>query len=322
MTDVSEARRDARPSLTIGVPTFNRRRAVTELIRSVRGVVPVLVVDDGSTDGTGEGLLEMFGVEVVGHPTNQGYAWAFVKLLESCRTDYLLVAADDDLVRPAEIVRLEGWLAENRPDFVSTAWLTRDGHDYRGAPGIRAIQPKEVRRASGHAPGIVYRLGAVRPVLGLLKERMEAGDEAALVYPQVLIAFSLSAAGGGCWWWTGSPVVEGRALPSGIRSTARTSYTSPQARYLQLRSYLEFLERLDGSQTLQEIQAKKFYESVVASLPRRSELAVNVISAERLVTADPKTIGRLLRIALRHGIRAGIRGAAGRIGRKSHPSGT
>lgn len=291
-------------SLTIGVPTFNRRASISDLARSVRGVAPVLVVDDGSADGTADALAEFPGIEVIRHSSNRGYARALMSLFDACRTDYLLVAADDDLVRPEEVIRLVRWLNEELPDLVSTAWLTRDGRDYRGVPGIRALQPSEIRRAAGHAPGIVYRLSATRSAVAMVQHRIEAGDEAALVYPQVLIAFALGAGQRDCRWWTGSPVVEGSALPSGIRSTGGTAYDSPQARYLQLRSYLEFLDHIDGGEALRRIQARKFYFQAIASLPTAAQRDIDEFAAERLIASAPSSIWRLLRRSLRHAGRA------------------
>lgn len=299
--------------LTIGVPTFNRRNSLCELMRSIGGAVPVLVVNDGSTDGTAEALAAFPDVDVVHHPSNRGYASALVTLFEACRTDYLLVSADDDLVRPAEVLRLIRWLDQHRPDLVSTSWLTGDGRDYREVPGIRAIRPSEVRRATGHAPGIAYRLDAVTRAVGLLKERIDSGDEAALVYPQVLVAFALSASGADCKWWTGSPVVEGSSLPSGIGSTAGTAYSTPQARYLQIRSYLDFLGRIEGGETLRRIQARKFHSQVIASLPPAAQQDINDVAAERLIASSPGRIWRLLRLSLRHGGRALLLRAIGRI---------
>lgn len=54
------------------IPAFNEAGTIAEVITGLRGVVEhVLVVDDGSTDGTGA-IAEREGAEVLAHPVNRG----------------------------------------------------------------------------------------------------------------------------------------------------------------------------------------------------------------------------------------------------------
>src|SRR5215207_10106690 len=56
------------PLLSVVIPTWNRARLVCEAVESALaqspGGVEVIVVDDGSTDGTGEVLARRFGSRV------------------------------------------------------------------------------------------------------------------------------------------------------------------------------------------------------------------------------------------------------------------
>ena len=59
------------------LPVFNERQHVEQVLAQVTQFAEdVLVVDDGSTDGTAECLAEFSDLHVVTHTKNQGYGAA------------------------------------------------------------------------------------------------------------------------------------------------------------------------------------------------------------------------------------------------------
>ncbi len=80
----------ARPdngSVLVLIPARNEARTVAAVVEAVRAkLLPVLVIDDGSTDGTAE-CARRAGAEVVSHPSNlrkgaalkTGFSWALEK---------------------------------------------------------------------------------------------------------------------------------------------------------------------------------------------------------------------------------------------------
>lgn len=65
------------------LPVFNEVDSVKSVLNEVKHHIDdILVVDDGSTDGTATVLDECFGVEVVTHQKNRGYGAALISAFE------------------------------------------------------------------------------------------------------------------------------------------------------------------------------------------------------------------------------------------------
>jgi len=99
----------AGPSTTsIIVPALNEAEAIGDLVRALRGSGPwheVIVVDDGSTDGTGERAREA-GAIVVRHPYNKGNGAAVKSGVRRATGDAILIVDGDGQHRPGDAVRL------------------------------------------------------------------------------------------------------------------------------------------------------------------------------------------------------------------------
>ncbi len=89
-------------SLSVIVPVYNERATVAEIIRRMRAVsiplaLDIIVVDDGSTDGTDKILatLQDSTVRLISHERNRGKGAAIRTGLEQARGDLLLVQDAD-----------------------------------------------------------------------------------------------------------------------------------------------------------------------------------------------------------------------------------
>jgi glycosyltransferase involved in cell wall biosynthesis len=86
------------PKLSIVIPVYNERRTIAEAVRRARAVeLPVereiLIVDDGSTDGTDEIIKRLADstVRVLHQPTNQGKGAALRRAFEVSTGDFVIV---------------------------------------------------------------------------------------------------------------------------------------------------------------------------------------------------------------------------------------
>jgi hypothetical protein len=102
---------DPNASYLAVVPAYNESRTVGRVVRSLRERAPefdVVVVDDGSTDGTGQ-VAEAAGAHVLRHPFNLGIGGAvqtgFVYALDN-DYDYMVQVDGDGQHLPGEIHKL------------------------------------------------------------------------------------------------------------------------------------------------------------------------------------------------------------------------
>lgn len=85
--------------LSVIIPVFNEVQNIEEIVRRVRAVdvdKEILVVDDGSTDGTREVVDGLEGVRVFHHQTNRGKGAAVRTAIPSCQSE-LTIIQDADL---------------------------------------------------------------------------------------------------------------------------------------------------------------------------------------------------------------------------------
>jgi glycosyltransferase involved in cell wall biosynthesis len=91
------------PSVTILIPTFNRIRALEAVWPSYlvhADVARIVVIDDGSTDGTSERVRELartapFPVDVIRHETQKGQPASRLAGIAAARTEWVLFGEDD-----------------------------------------------------------------------------------------------------------------------------------------------------------------------------------------------------------------------------------
>jgi glycosyltransferase involved in cell wall biosynthesis len=97
-------------SVTIVVPAFNEAGSIAGVVTAMLAAAPwheVLVIDDGSNDGTGE-AAERAGARVVRHPYNKGNGAAVKTAIRSATTEWIAII-DGDGQHPAEdAARLTG----------------------------------------------------------------------------------------------------------------------------------------------------------------------------------------------------------------------
>ena len=101
-------------AVSVMIPAFNEAGAIGALVRTLTGLATwreIIVVDDGSSDGTGE-AAEAAGARVIRHPYNKGNGAAVKTGIRAAQGDYMLIVDGDGQHQPEDALRLVHRLGE------------------------------------------------------------------------------------------------------------------------------------------------------------------------------------------------------------------
>ena len=136
------------PTVSVCIPTYNRKDYLKEALESVFAQTykdyEVVVVDDGSTDGTGK-MIKDAGYNVRYYWVDHiGQAAARNKLIELARGEYVTFLDSDDLLFPNAVQKLMVVIDSYNPQVV--AYGSRIGVDENG----NNIHTKQRKLPSGN----------------------------------------------------------------------------------------------------------------------------------------------------------------------------
>jgi glycosyltransferase involved in cell wall biosynthesis len=121
--------------LSVVIPVYNERRFIRTLIEKVKSVElnglekEIIVIDDGSQDGTKEELLQIPGIRTVFHANNQGKGAALKTGFLRATGDILLIQDADLEYEPNEYARLLEPILAGYADVVyGSRFVGRDPH--------------------------------------------------------------------------------------------------------------------------------------------------------------------------------------------------
>jgi glycosyltransferase involved in cell wall biosynthesis len=101
-------------SVSVLIPACNERASIEQVVRDLRAAAPwreVIVIDDGSTDGTGEAATSA-GARVVRHPYNKGNGAAVKSGIRAATGEFILIIDGDGQHKPSDALALTAKLGE------------------------------------------------------------------------------------------------------------------------------------------------------------------------------------------------------------------
>lgn len=106
--------------LSFCIPTYNRAESVHRLVSDILSCpdnsIEVVVLDNGSTDGTLESLATITDVRlaVYSNGENKGALYNMVNVIDKARGTYLVYSTDQDHINVGEIIAFKDFLNNNK----------------------------------------------------------------------------------------------------------------------------------------------------------------------------------------------------------------
>lgn len=267
--------------LTIAIPTYNREQALSKTLSALRNPaitsqVDVLVLDNGSTDGTFDVIREYSlacpGISACRFEENQGFAESFFRAIENVDSDYVLLLSDEDEVVAENLMGLLSFISERQPDFVSPQMFIEETHYkeqllsgrlrvgegrlYRGRLLSGRVRFEKVRDAASYLSGLVFRTSAANIWLPKVRE-LSTRELTAALYPQVVLSMFIASSGKALWF--GEKIVFKRdQLRSEISDEGSRPYYDLSSRLEQFQSWSRVHHECLKSQTKQNTPWKRF----------------------------------------------------------------
>ncbi len=222
------------PRVSIAIPTWNGKHHLELCLPSLRKQTfqdfEVIIIDNGSTDGTVEWLqAEYPEMRVIALPRNIGVTAAFNIGVRECRGDYLVLLNNDteaepnwleELVRVADKYPTAGAVASKMKVWDDRTLIHTAGDFYTvsGRPGNRGVWQKDDGRFDreewvfGACGGAALYRKALFAQIGEFDERLESYLEdidlawraqlagyGAVFAPKAIVYHKISATGGGAF---------------------------------------------------------------------------------------------------------------------------
>jgi dolichol-phosphate mannosyltransferase len=130
--------------LIVAIPVFNERKYVEQVLAKVRRFHDqILVIDDGSTDGTAELLEEMAArseIHLIRHPANRGYGQSIVDSFnwaDARGYDWVITMDCDEQHEPEMIPEFVREIRKDKWDIISGSRYLKPDKDDDLPPGDR-----------------------------------------------------------------------------------------------------------------------------------------------------------------------------------------
>lgn len=121
------------PLLSVIIPVYNEARTIREILEKINSVdidKEIIVVDDGSNDGTDKILrsVRYDNLKVIHHSNNRGKGAAFLTGLSHAQGEFLIIQDADLEYDPDDYLKLLAAMRQSNADIILGARFTEGYH--------------------------------------------------------------------------------------------------------------------------------------------------------------------------------------------------
>ena len=121
------------PVLSVIVPVYNEAKTIRQILEKIESVnidKEIIVVDDGSLDGTARilGDIKYYNLKIVYHSTNRGKGAAVLTGLANAVGEFVIIQDADLEYEPQEYIKLMEEIRKDDVDVVLGARFTKGYH--------------------------------------------------------------------------------------------------------------------------------------------------------------------------------------------------
>lgn len=185
-------------NVVIGLPAYNEEKALPEVLNKIKYVkssidnpLEVIVINDGSTDGTKE-VLDKYSfnysyIHSVHHEKNKGLGAAintlFHTVIKDAKDEDLLVTMDaDNTHNPTHIIEMIKKMNEENLDLIIASRFAEGGKEI-GVPIIRKLYSRgakyffklffNIKNINDYSSGFrIYRIGYLRKSMNIYQDNL------------------------------------------------------------------------------------------------------------------------------------------------------
>lgn len=179
--------------LTIIIPAYNEEESLKELLPDLLSYVKeknydLIIVDDGSSDGTREALenIKSASLKVLRHKLNKGYGGAIKTAIQEVETEYCITIDADGQHHLEDVTRLFERITQLDADMIIGRRETKGDHWYRrtGKTIIRSFAKllMKINIVDINSGMKIYRADLAKKYLSLYPNSMAFSDIIALVF--------------------------------------------------------------------------------------------------------------------------------------------
>src|SRR3954468_15420082 len=127
--------------LLIAIPVYNERKYLSGVLDRVKSFHPdILVIDDGSSDGTQDILAARKDIQLITHSPNQGYGQSLIDAFnyaDSHGYEWVITMDCDEQHEPEMIPQFVRYMRQDQWDIISGSRYLNPGKDDDLPPGDR-----------------------------------------------------------------------------------------------------------------------------------------------------------------------------------------